>query len=492
MSGVEQPTTSPAEFEQVLESAAAAAPALGAMSPGERARLLRAIATGLRARRDELVPLADADSALGEARLAGEVERTAVQFEMFAGAVEEGSWLEAVIDRANPEGPLGPQPDLRRMLVPLGPVAVFGASNFPFAFGLAGGDTASALAAGCPVVAKAHPAQPRFSGPYANVVAKSLAAAGAPEGTFGVVSGLESGRALVMDPRITAVGFTGSTSGGRALADLAAARPSPVPFYGELGSLNPVFVTPAAAAVRGEEIVRDYLASVALGAGQFCTKPGLLVVPEDSGMAEIVAGEANTAPVTLLHDGIGDAYLNGTRALATHPAVRTLAGAPEGDGRTVRPVLATTTIAELAEFRDELLAERFGPFSLVVTYRDADELLTAVALLEGSLTSGVHAEGPDDADAAALLPLLASLAGRVLWNGWPTGVAVTWAQHHGGPHPSTTSIHTSVGVTAMRRFLRPIAYQSLPDPLLPAALADANPLGIPRRVDGVLTSASVA
>ncbi len=468
MSGVEQPSTSPAEFEQVLESAAAAAPALGAMSPGERARLLRAVAAGLRARRDELVPLADADSALGEARLVGEVERTAVQFEMFAEAVEEGSWLEAVIDRANPEGPLGPQPDLRRMLVPLGPVAVFGASNFPFAFGLAGGDTASALAAGCPVVAKVHPAQPRLSGPYAEVVAKSLAAAGAPEGTFGVVSGLESGRALVMDPRITAVGFTGSTSGGRALADLAAGRPSPVPFYGELGSLNPVFVTPAAAAARGEGIVRDYLASVGLGAGQFCTKP-------------------DTAPVTLLHDGIGDAYVDGTRALATHPAVRILAGAPEGDGRTVRPVLARTTIAELAGFRDELLAERFGPFSLVVTYRDADELRSAVALLEGSLTAGVHAAGPDDGDAAALLPLLAPLAGRVLWNSWPTGVAVTWAQHHGGPHPSTTSIHTSVGATAMRRFLRPIAYQSIPDALLPAALADANPLGIPRRVDGVLT-----
>ncbi|WP_134663901.1 MULTISPECIES: aldehyde dehydrogenase (NADP(+)) [unclassified Amycolatopsis] len=482
--------TSCQEYEQVLTAAQEAAPVLAAMPLTERAGLLRAVAGALRAHADELVPLADADSSLGVPRLAGEVERTAGQLEMFADAVEEGSWLEAIIDRANASG----DPDLRRMLIPLGPVAVFGASNFPFAFGLAGGDTASALAAGCPVVAKAHPAQPRLSDAYARVVVDALRAAGAPEATFAVVHGTENGRKLVTDARIAAVAFTGSTPGGRALADLAAARPAPIPFYGELGSLNPVFVTCEAARVRGKEIAGGFVASMSLGAGQFCTKPGVLFVPAGYGLEDLVAAEAATAPMRLLHEGIGTAFRAEAARLAAHPAVRPLS-VPEQDATdesVVRPVLIGTAATELARSAEQLLVECFGPFALVVTYTDDAELPAAADLVEGNLTATVHGEPSGDPVAQALLRALTARAGRVIWNGWPTGVSVGWAQHHGGPYPATTSVHTSVGVTAMRRFLRPVAYQSVPDTLLPPALRDANDLRIPRRVDGALTAAPVA
>jgi len=478
------------EYETTLAAAASAAPDLAAMPPAERAGLLRAVAGALRAHGDELVALADADSSLGAPRLSGEIERTAGQLEMFADAVEEGSWLEAIIDRADTGAP---RPDLRRMLIPLGPVAVFGASNFPFAFGLAGGDTASALAAGCPVVAKAHPAQPRLSGAYARVVVDALRAAGAPEGTFAVVHGMENGRKLVTDPRITAVAFTGSTAAGRALADLAAARPSPVPFYGELGSLNPVFVTRDAARVRGKEIAVDFLASMSLGAGQFCTKPGVLFVPADSGLADVIAAEVSTDAMRVVHEGIGAAFRTGAERLADHPAVRPLSvpGQDDADPSIVRPVLLGTTAAEFARWSGDLLVECFGPFALVVTYADDGELTAAAELVDGNLTATVHGEPSGDAIAPVLVHALAGKAGRVIWNGWPTGVTVSWAQHHGGPYPATTSVHTSVGVTAIRRFLRPIAYQSVPDALLPPALRDANDLGVPRRVDGVVSDATL-
>lgn len=495
MPGTVEADTTPEKYEAVLTAAAAAAPELADMAPADRAAMLRAVATALRRHSDELVPLADEDSSLGTARLAGEVNRTAVQLEMFADAIEEGSWLEAIIDPADQDAQPAPRPDLRRMLVPLGPVAVFGASNFPFAFGLCGGDTASALAAGCPVVAKAHPAQPRLSGPYARVVSDALHSTGAPEGTFAVVHGMDIGRDLVTDPRITAVGFTGSTTGGRTLADLAAARPTPIPFYGELGSLNPAFVTPAAARARGKEIAREFLGSVFLGAGQFCTKPGVLLIPEGSDLEEVLAAEAATAPMRLLHAGLGSAFRRLSADLAGFPGVRTItAPAPEGDPAdplAVQPVLVGTTVATLAEHADSLLTECFGPFGLVVTYADPAELAPTARLFEGTLTATVQGEDASDPHAAALLAELGGATGRLIWNGWPTGVAVSWAQHHGGPYPATTTVHTSVGVTALRRFLRPIAYQSVPDPLLPPALRDRNELGIPRRIDGVPTTADV-
>ncbi|NYI03181.1 aldehyde dehydrogenase (NADP(+)) [Allostreptomyces psammosilenae] len=484
--------TTPEQYEAVLDAAVAAAPVLAATTPTTRAALLRAVAGALEEHADALVPLAVADSHLPVPRLRGEVTRTAVQFEMFADALEEGSWLEAIIDLADAQARPAPRPDLRRMLVPLGPVAVFGASNFPFAFGVAGGDTASALAAGCPVVVKGHPGQPSLTDPYAAVVAEALRAAGAPEGVVGVVHGDDNARRLVQDPRIHAVGFTGSTAGGRALADLAAARPRPIPFYGELGSLNPVFVTPAAATARGEDIARAYVASATLGAGQFCTKPGLLFVPAGSGLDKTVveaAGAVAAAP--LLNERIRVGWRRELERLAAHPRVRLVAGSPADSGADsleVSPVFLATDVADLEASGSQLLAECFGPFSLIVEYRDEAELLRAARLFDGNLTATVHGEGPDDQPAAALLDALRDSSGRLIWNGWPTGVAVSWAQHHGGPYPSTNSLHTSVGVTALRRFLRPVAYQDLPDPLLPEALRNTNPLGIPRRVNGRLTT----
>ncbi|WP_337110417.1 aldehyde dehydrogenase (NADP(+)) [Prescottella equi] len=482
------PDTTAQDYERILEAAEAAATPLARTDLHERAHILRSVADALDATTSELVPLAAADSSLPAPRLRGEVTRTTAQLRMFAEVVEEGSWLEAAIDTADPDAHPAPRPDLRRMLVPTGPVAVFGASNFPFAFGLGGGDTASALAAGCPVVAKAHPAQPRLTAVYARAIEDGLRAGGAPDGTFGVVQGAEIGRQLVEDRRITAVGFTGSTSGGRALADLAAGRPDPIPFYGEFGSTNPVFVTPAAAEGRSGKIAGEFLESLLLGAGQFCTKPGLLFVPEQSSIEWLVRTEVTDDSFRLLHAGIRQSFLDVSREILDHPEVRPVA-APEQSGLddlSVRPVIGVTEARALLRNPQDLLEECFGPFGLIVTYASIAELYEAMAVLPGTLTATVHGT-EDDPDVAGLLGALARHAGRVIWNGWPTGVAVGWAQHHGGPYPATSSVHTSVGATAIRRFLRPVAYQSVPEANLPSALVDANPWGIPRRVNGRLS-----
>ncbi|MFK3980817.1 aldehyde dehydrogenase (NADP(+)) [Micromonospora sp. NPDC050397] len=472
-------------------AAATAAAELAALSLSERAGLLRGIADALDRSRDELVALADAESGLGPARLGGELTRTRVQLEFFADAVEEGSLLEAVVDPADPAALPAPRPDLRRMLVPIGPVAVFAASNFPFAFSVAGGDTASALAAGCPVVVKAHPGHPRLSVRTGEIVSAALTAAGAPDGSFAVVHGTEAGRALVTHPAIRAVGFTGSEAGGRALLDLANGRPDPIPFYGELGSLNPTVVTPAAIAARGAEIAAGFVASLTMGAGQFCTKPGLLFVPREHGLTPALLDALRATPVgPLLNARIRDGYTEISDALAAVPGVRSLTptGQPPQPGYRVPARLLAVAVPDLLARPQELLAECFGPAALLVEYADETELLAALAVLPGSLTATVHAELPaDDELARRLVTLAAAGAGRVIWNGWPTGVAVTWAMQHGGPWPATTgSLHTSVGQTAARRFLRPVAYQGLPQHLLPPALRDGNPLGIVRRYDGAL------
>ncbi|AQA01590.1 aldehyde dehydrogenase (NADP(+)) [Mycobacterium sp. MS1601] len=473
------------DYEQVLCAAATAAAPLASMDLSQRAQVLRSVADALDAHRGALVPLAAADSSLPQARLDGEVARTTMQLRMFAEVVAEGSWLEATIDTADADLLPVPRPDLRRILVPSGPVAVFGASNFPFAFGLGGGDTASALAAGCPVIAKAHPAQPRLTTAYAQVIDEGLRAGGAPAGTFGVLHGLDVGRQLVTDQRITAVGFTGSTSGGRALADLAAGRANPIPFYGEFGSTNPVFVTPAAARERPGHIAGQFLESVFLGAGQFCTKPGILFVPETSSIQWLVRENLEDNPFTLLHSGIRRSFLEVSRSIMEHKDVRPMLW-PEQDGRddrAVRPVIAMTNARALQDDAAVLAQECFGPFGLIVTYTSIAELHATLAVLPGTLTSTVHGT-VDDADAAALLAAVARTSGRVIWNGWPTGVAVSWAQHHGGPYPATNSIHTSVGASAIRRWLRPLTYQSVPEAHLPPALIDANPWRVPRRVNG--------
>lgn len=453
-------------------AAAQAAPLLVALSLEERARLLRAAADALDAHTAELVKLADAETSLGEARLTGEVGRTTGQLRLLADQAAAGAYLDLIETSADPAA-TPPRPALRRYARPIGPVAVYAASNFPFAFSVAGGDTASALAAGCPVVVKAHPGHPATSQRTAELVLAALAEAGAPAGTFALLHGFEAGRLLVTDPRIRAAAFTGSVRGGRALYDLASGRPDPIPFYGELGSVNPVVVTPAAAAARGAEVARGYTASFTLGAGQFCTKPGILFLPAGHGLEGELADAVGRVPAApLLTDSIREAYDRAAAELAELPGVRVVArGAAEGGGAQA---LLCAVDADTFAATPELAEEHFGPTSLVVEYDDPARLPALLDAVPGSLTATVHGEAGDPQDAALARRLFAHLeprAGRLLWNGWPTGVAVAPAMQHGGPWPATTSpLHTSVGTTAVRRFLVPVVYQDVPEELLPAAL----------------------
>ncbi|MBP2334509.1 NADP-dependent aldehyde dehydrogenase [Saccharothrix coeruleofusca] len=470
-----------AEVAAAAEAGAAAFPAWSALSAGQRAAALDALADALDAASPELVGIADAETALGVPRLTTELKRTTNQLRLFGGVLREGSYVEAVLDSADPDT-IPPRPELRRMLRPLGTVAVFSASNFPFAFSTAGGDTASALAAGCPVVLKAHPSHPGTSRATAEVLASAL-----PEGVFGVVHGTGAGVALVRHPAIRAVGFTGSTGGGRALFDLAQSRPDPIPFYGELGSVNPAVVLPGAAARRPEELARGFADSLTLGVGQFCTNPGLLFTPPSlvPALARAVAA-ASGGP--MLNERMRDSYRSGTDELASSELVRQVARgtAPDG-GWSVEPRLFEVGLETFAENLERLSEEHFGPTGVVVTYDDVDRLLAVLPKLPGTLTGTVHADDAEHELAGRAAAALRQVAGRMVFNGWPTGVAVAWGMHHGGPWPATTNpLHTSVGATSIRRWLAPVTYQSWPEALLPAELRADNPLGIPRRVDGVL------
>ncbi len=479
-------TTATPALSQRTAAAARAASIAASASDVERAGWLAAVADALDANASELVEIADSETSLGTARLTGEVARTSGQLRLFARVITEGSYLEAVIDHADP-GATPPKPDLRRILRPIGPVAVFSASNFPFAFSVAGGDTASALAVGCPVIVKAHSGHLKLSERTAEIVTEALRAAGAPEGIFALVEGREAGAALVRDPAIKAVGFTGSIPGGRALFDLAVSRPEPIPFYGELGSLNPVVITGAALARRSGELAAGLAASFTMGAGQFCTKPGLVFIPAGSGFAGELAQACNDKPAAAMLTGrIADAYPAGLRSVASVPNVAIVSGSVDQDASQdgAAPVVFSTSAANVLERPDELLEECFGPTTLLIEYSGQEELSHALAKVPGSLTATLHAQPGEDV--SGLVEQLSGLAGRVLFDGWPTGVAVNWAQQHGGPYPATTSIFTSVGATAVRRFQRPVAYQDAPEPVLHPALRDDNPLGIPRRVDGDL------
>ncbi|HWD63218.1 MAG TPA: aldehyde dehydrogenase (NADP(+)) [Humibacter sp.] len=474
------------DLDAAMAAAVKAAPLLAATAPAERAVWLRAIADALDADADTLVPLAMSESHLLEQRLTGELVRTTFQLRLFAELLERGAYLEAAIDHADPTWGMGPRPDLRRVLRPLGVAAVYAASNFPFAFSVPGGDTAAAIAAGCPVVVKAHPAHPELSRAVAAHIEGALRASGAPDGTFALVEGLQTGRDLVLHPDLTVATFTGSVRGGRALFDLAASRPTPIPFYGELGSVNPVFVTASAAAARAEEIATGFAGSMTLGVGQFCTKPGVLLVPSDAEIEPLVveAVRASSGGV-MLDDKIRDGFFSGLGTLADRSDVELLAGDPTS-ADVPTPTLYATDAAALLAHPHELLEEHFGPAALLVRYDSPDEAVAIANALEGQLTATVQSQD-GDADAAALVSVLADKAGRVLWNGWPTGVTVSYAQQHGGPYPATTAPHfTSVGTASVARFLRPVAYQGMPDAVLPPSLQDANPWGIPRTVDGVL------
>ncbi|MFI1974186.1 aldehyde dehydrogenase (NADP(+)) [Streptomyces wedmorensis] len=452
-----------------------------------RAAFLRTAADLLDGAGEQIAEAADAETALGPVRLGGELARTTAQLRAFADVVEEGSFLDVRIDLPDP-GATPPRPDLRRWKIPLGVVAVYAASNFPLAFSVPGGDTASALAAGCPVVVKAHPDHPATSELCASLLRRAAAKTGLPEDVVVLVHGFDAGVGLVRHPLVSAAGFTGSIRGGRALFDAAVARPVPIPFHGELGSLNPVVITPAAAGERAEEIGGGLAGSMTLGAGQFCTKPGFVLAPRgedgDRFLAALTAAVSETEPSVMLDHRMRDAFVAGVAERAALTGVRSAVTPGAGGEHTVSAGVLDVDADRLAEGAHPLLLEEcFGPVTVVARYASREEVSAVLGLLPGNLTATLHiaTEAAEDPDAASLLAELTPLAGRVLVNGWPTGVAVAPAQHHGGPYPATTSTSTSVGATAIERWLRPVTYQSTPDHLLPPELRDGNPLDVPRR-----------
>ncbi|WP_223695075.1 aldehyde dehydrogenase family protein [Leifsonia poae] len=463
-----------------VDDAVARATASGFEGTGreDRARWLEALAEAIAGDRAELVRLAAAETHLSEARLDGEITRTDSQLRFFAGVARDGGYLEATLDAPDPTT-TPPRPDLRRMLRPLGAVAVYAASNFPFAFSVLGNDTASALAAGCPVIVKGHPGHPETSRRTAALAERTLAAAGAPDGCFGLVEGMDAGVALVQHPGVAAVGFTGSERGGRALFELAAARERPIPFYGELGSINPVVVTESAARERPDEIATGLVGSFTRDAGQFCTKPGLVFIPAGARIEDAVATALMAAPSQQqLTEGMTSAFAAGAASFAGRSDVQILNAAAEAPDSA--PTVVITDGEAFTTDPEPFLTECFGPLTVLVRYLGDEELQRAIGSLDPSLTATIlRGQGED---VTALAAALAPLAGRLVFDGWPTGVAIAWAQHHGGAWPATTaSVHSSVGASAIRRFLTPIAYQDAPQAVLPPELRDHNPANIPRR-----------
>ncbi|WP_318207386.1 aldehyde dehydrogenase (NADP(+)) [Streptomyces sp. SJL17-1] len=450
-----------------------------------RAAFLRAAADLLQGAGERIVETADAETALGPVRLNGELARTAAQLRAFAEVVDEGSFLDIRIDLPD-AGAIPPRPDLRRWKIPLGVVAVYAASNFPLAFSVPGGDTASALAAGCPVVIKAHPDHPATSELCASLLREAAAQVGLPEDVVVLVHGFDAGVALVRHPLVAAAGFTGSVRGGRALFDAAAARPVPIPFHGELGSLNPVVLTPAAVDERAEEIGAGLAGSMTMGAGQFCTKPGFVLAPSgeagDRFVGALTEALSDIEPAVMLDHRMRDHFVTGTDEMTRIPGVTAPVTPAAGGPHTVRAGFLTVDAKTLLDGEHpSLVQEVFGPVTVVARYDSRTEITEVLSQVPGNLTATLHiGERDQDEDAGPLLAELTPLAGRVLVNGWPTGVAVAAAQHHGGPYPATTSTGTSVGATAIERWLRPVTYQSTPDHLLPPELRDGNPLGLPR------------
>jgi NADP-dependent aldehyde dehydrogenase len=474
----------PDEVRVVVERASGASSAVTAASPRQRRRWLHAVAAALVANTTELVELAEVETALGYARLTSEVSRAAGQLRFFGDVAAEGSYLAATIDR-----PTGTTPGLARVNQPLGPVAVFGASNFPFAFGVLGNDFASALAAGCPVVAKAHPAHPLLSERLARLARTALV--DAPYGSLEMVVGYDAGATLIRDEGVAALAFTGSQAAGLALWRIANERRTVIPTYAEMSTVNPVVVTRAAAATRMEEIAEGFVGSFTLGSGQFCTKPGLLFAPAGAAAAEAIGKalrQASPQPVMLTEaiarsaaEGLEELRFAGAHVLELVEA--SVAG-------WCAPAAVLEAPIDALQNGSRLLEECFGAVAVIVEYADVAELATAVDRIQGSLAASVFTADGDDTDAAACLAMLSPKVGRLCANDWPTGVAYSWAQQHGGPWPSTSDPSaTSVGAAALDRFVRPVAYQSLRDEWLPPALQAANPWGLPRRVNGLLQPA---
>ncbi|WP_166220655.1 aldehyde dehydrogenase (NADP(+)) [Pseudomonas atagonensis] len=456
-----------------------------------RAGFLQRIAEEIEALGDELIDRAVAETGLPRPRLLGERGRTCQQLRLFARTVRAGEWLDVRVDNAQPQRQPMPRADLRQRQIALGPVAVFGASNFPLAFSVAGGDTASALAAGCPVIVKAHGAHPGTSELVGHAVARAVKTCGLPEGVFSLLygSGREVGIALVSDPRIKAVGFTGSRSGGLALMQAAQARPEPIPVYAEMSSINPVLLFPAALQNRTQALAAGFVTSLTLGAGQFCTNPGLLIArrgPALQSFVDTVADLLQQSPAqTMLTPGICGAYEAGLNALAENARARIAAIGQIGNG--TNQCQAHVFVTDAGDFLADhgLQAEVFGAASLIVQCASDDEVRQVIEHLEGQLTATLHLDDEDLERARLLVPILERKAGRLLVNGWPTGVEVCDAMVHGGPFPATSDARTtSVGTAAILRFLRPVCYQDFPDSLLPGALRQANPLHVSRLVDG--------
>ncbi|MFD1561400.1 aldehyde dehydrogenase (NADP(+)) [Paraburkholderia silviterrae] len=482
-----------ADVARACELAAQAFDAFRAAPHEQRAQLLEAIAERILGIGDELIERAHLESALPKARLEGERGRTVGQLRLFASLVRDGRWCGAVLDSALPERKLLPRSDLRARRIGVGPVAVFGASNFPLAFSVAGGDTASALAAGCPVVVKAHLAHPGTSELVGRAIQQAVADVGLPEGVFSLIfgGGNETGEALVAHPAIKAVGFTGSRRGGLALAHIAAQRAEPIPVYAEMSSINPMFVLPAAVAARAESIAQGFVDSLTLGVGQFCTNPGLVLAIDGPGLDRFVTAVSTALgqkpAQTMLTAGIAKAYGDAVVARKTTQGVEQLAAGTQSDAQcSAQPLLFKASATEFLA-QHALSDEIFGPASLVLTCRDEAELARVAEHLEGQLTATLQIDRDDYAMAARLLPVLERKAGRILANGFPTGVEVSYAMVHGGPFPATSDARTtSVGAMAIERFLRPVCYQDLPAELLPAAVQDDNPLGLWRLRDGEL------
>ncbi|WP_339766054.1 aldehyde dehydrogenase (NADP(+)) [uncultured Hoeflea sp.] len=462
----------PAHVDAAVQAAEDAFWSFGYSSRAERAALLNAIADEIEARGEEITAIGTSETGLPEARLQGERGRTTGQLRLFASHIEKGDYLDRRHDEALPDRAPLPRPDLRMIQRPIGPVAVFGASNFPLAFSTAGGDTAAALAAGCPVVVKGHSAHPGTGEIVAQAIDAAIKKLDMHPGIFSLIQGgkRDVGQSLVQHPLIKAVGFTGSLAGGRALFDLCAQRPEPIPFFGELGSVNPMFLLPEAVKARGEAIGKGWAGSLTMGAGQFCTNPGISVVidgPEADAFVD--AATAALSPVgaqTMLTDGIAQAYRDGRDRVAGVKGVQELLTST-CDLRNATPYLFATTGKEWLD--NEVLGEEvFGPLGLIVRVADFDEMKQIAKSLHGQLTCTLHLDAGDTAQGKALMPILERKAGRVLANGFPTGVEVADSMVHGGPYPASTNFGaTSVGTLSIRRFLRPVCYQGLPAELLP-------------------------
>lgn len=483
------------QVNQALEAAESAFHEYRRLSTERRAAFLEKIADEILALGDALIERAHLETGLLKDRLTGERGRTVNQLRMFADLIREGSWVDARIDRAIPDRQPLPKPDLRRMLIPIGPVVVFGASNFPLAFSVAGGDTASALAAGCPVVVKAHHAHPGTSEMVARAIVKAVAEAEMPAGVFSLLygAGHEVGIRLVKHPLTRAVGFTGSLRGGRALFDAAASRPDPIPVYAEMGSVNPVFILPGALRERAEAIAEGLKNSVTLGVGQFCTCPGLAVGLLDENFARFadkLGGLiANAQPGTMLYPGILQGFEAGVKRLGDLEGLQTTQSQVEADAAKTeaRPSMFATNARTFLR-NHELSEEVFGPSTVVVSCDSREEMEQIARNLEGHLTSTIHGAAEDLRDYDWLVSILENKAGRLIFNGYPTGVEVCASMHHGGPYPAMTDYRsTSVGTAAIERFTRPVCYQSFPQEALPVELRNVNQRGIWRLVDNQLT-----